>query len=175
MGMPWGSGSSRTAKRTSRATVNWRWWAAWPLLVVLLAPQSCATVFDQPEVQLAGIRLAGLGTTGGTVIVRLIIVNPNRYALDASRLTYDVDLATPDGDDWLDLAQGTYDRSVIVGARDTAAVEIPVEFRYSSLGSALRSLMDYGTVQYRIEGRIVLAEPITRDFPYRRVGTVSVP
>lgn len=151
-----------------------RRWGLMPLVVLLLLP-ACAAVFEQPEVELAGIRLAGLGISGGTVVVRLNVANPNGYALDASGLTYDVDLQTRDGDDWLNLADGTFQDAVRVEAHDSASVEIPVAFSYGGLGSALRSLMDYGTVRYRIQGRIAVRSPMRREIPYNHAGSVTVP
>lgn len=147
----------------------------WLLPVALTAIFGCAAVFQQPQVELVGMRLAGLGLAGGTVLVELSVENPNAYALDASGLTYDVDLLSPDGGNWFGLADGTFDDAVRVEAGDTAAVEIPVEFSYSGLGSALRSLMDYGTVEYRIQGRIAVRAPVRREVPYRHAGTVTIP
>ena len=37
---------------------------------------------------------------------------------------------------WIDFATGTYDQAFSVGARDTALVQIPVDFNYSGLGAA---------------------------------------
>lgn len=168
-----GGRKGRSRERGVGRGGRWPWGVL--ILVVLMLLPACAAVFEQPEVQLAGIRLAGLGISGGTVVVRLDVANPNRFALDASGLTYDVDLLTRDGDDWLNLADGTFQDEVRVEAHDTASVEIPVAFSYGGLGSALRSLMDYGTVQYRIQGRIAVRSPVRRDIPYRHAGSVSVP
>ncbi len=147
-----------------------------PLLVSTpLVLSSCATALKQPGVELTGIRLASLGISGGTVVVRLGVHNPNDFALDAGGLTYHVELSSPGADEWLELADGVFRESVRVEGRDSVVVEIPVEFSYGGLGRALRSLMDYGTVEYRIDGRIDVRRPLRHEIPYRHRGTVSIP
>lgn len=150
-----------------------RWLGALAGLAMMAG--SCAAALKQPEVELTGIRLASLGISGGTVIVRLGVRNPNGFALDAGGLTYHVELSSPGGDDWIDLAEGVFREPVRVEREGSATVEIPIEFSYGGLGRALRSLMDYGTVEYRIEGRIDVRHPLRQEMPYRHHGTVSVP
>lgn len=150
------------------------------LAVVLTALAACVPEIREPDVRLTGVRLAGLGLQGGVVYVEIGVSNPNRFAIEADGLTYDLDLRAPADDDgadegsWLDLAEGTFEEDFGVEGRDSATVEIPVEFRYAAVGDVLRSVLSRGTVGYRLEGRVVLEEPLRTDLPFRRRGTVTI-
>jgi LEA14-like dessication related protein len=148
-----------------------------PLLALLLA--GCGSgMFQQPEVTLEGVQIGGLGLRGGTLLVNLEVVNPNRFALNAHQLTYDLQLRDPVEDNdttWVQFARGTYDVPFTVGARETARVQIPVEFSYSGIGSAANSLLRSGTFSYRASGVVDVRTPIgTHGVPFNRRGTVTL-
>lgn len=144
-------------------------------VAVLVVAAACVPRLREPEVDLVGVRLGGLGLQGGVVYVELNVANPNTFALAAEGLTYDLDLSDPDdGDGWTDIAEGTFEEDFRVDARDTASVEIPVEFRYSGVGGLFRSVLRTGTFRYRVRGRVALDEPVGTEIPYEREGMVSV-
>ncbi|HEX7048724.1 MAG TPA: LEA type 2 family protein [Longimicrobiales bacterium] len=135
----------------------------------------CVPRVESPEVRVVGVRLGGLGLQGGLVYVQLSVVNPNEFGLEADRLTYDLDLRAAGGDDeWVNLTEGAFSEEVRVGARDSAVVEIPVEFSYAGVGAAVRSILARGTFDYRVSGRISVTEPISTEVPYRERGTVAL-
>lgn len=141
------------------------------LLTVTAA--SCVPKVEQPEVWLAGARLASLGLSGGVVDVRLSIHNPNRFGLRASGLTYDLDFEDPDDGDWFDFTEGRLDEDIEVAGGDTVELVVPVEFSYRGLGEIVRGLLDRGTFDYRVSGLVAVEGPIQRDISYRHTGTVS--
>lgn len=141
------------------------------LSVALVA--GCIPNVKQPEVTLGGARLSSIGLSGGVIEVQLSVYNPNRFALRASGITYDVDLEDPGGDGWLDFTEGRLDRNVQVEPGDTAVIAVPVEFNYRELGQALRGLLDRGTFDYRVSGVVALEDPIRRNFSYRHAGAVT--
>ena len=49
--------------------------------------------FENPVVTLRDVKVRGVGLTGGSLDVLLSVYNPNHYRLDATRLTYRVNLA----------------------------------------------------------------------------------
>ncbi|MBI4410430.1 MAG: LEA type 2 family protein [Gemmatimonadetes bacterium] len=146
------------------------------LVALLLLAAACIPELVKPDVRLAGVRLAGLGLSGGLLYVRLSVVNPNRFDLEADGLTYRLELSDPGAgeDGWVDLASGRFDEDVRVGARDSAVLSIPVEFTYRGAGGVVRSLLDRGTFDYRVSGVVVLEKPFGTEVPYRRTGTVSL-
>ncbi|MDQ3556411.1 MAG: LEA type 2 family protein [Gemmatimonadota bacterium] len=147
--------------------------------VLLLGLAGCgSSLFQQPEVSLQGVQIGGLGLRGGTLLVNVQVVNPNRFSLSASGLRYD--LAVGDsrerGDTaWLDFASGTYDRAFSVEGRDTATVQIPVEFTYGGLGGATSSILRSGTFNYRARGEVDVSTPLgRRGVPFNKKGTVTL-
>jgi len=137
------------------------------LAVATLA--GCATLgratFAEPLVELRDVRIVGLGIDGGNVDVVLSVYNPNRYNLDATRMTYRVDV------DSVQLGNGALDSRFVVPSGDTSMVRLPIRFTYRGLGEAGRQLLSTGSVNYRVRGDFTVVTPIgnfTR--PYDRTG-----
>ncbi len=143
------------------------------LALGLLTASACAPKVSQPDVWLSGARLVSLGIRGGVIDVELGVYNPNRFAIRAGGLTYDLDFEEPEGDGWLDFAEGRWQEGFRIGAGDTASVVIPVEFSYRGLGSAVRGLLDRGSFGYRVDGLVAVEQPVARDIQYRHSGTVT--
>jgi LEA14-like dessication related protein len=152
------------------------------VLLALLASvlfTGCGTsMVRQPEVTLEGVQLGGLGLRGGTLLVDVQVVNPNRFSLNAHQLQYQLALSEPDivGDTtWVDFATGTYAQPFSVGAGDTARIQIPVEFSYSGLGAAAGSILNRGTFNYRAVGTVDVRTPLgAHEVPFQKRGTVSL-
>lgn len=152
--------------------ITFRHSLAWIALTVVAA--GCGGAVQEPEVRLEGIRIGGLGLEGGLAYVRFHVANPNRFAVRALGIDYDLELQRPGVDEWSGLANGTHRDTVRIGARDSVVVEVPVEFTYRELGPALRSVLDRGTLNYRVSGSVQVAEPVRRDIPFRHRGTVTL-
>ncbi len=141
--------------------------AAASLAGALLA--GCATlgrrVFEQPVVTFKDVSLRGVGLQGGSLDVLLNVYNPNRFRLDATRLTYRVMVdSTP-------LGNGALDQRFVVQSGDSATVRLPVQFTFAGLGAAGRQLLRSGAVNYRVLGDVTVSTPIgsfTR--PFDRTG-----
>ena len=116
---------------------------------------------------------------GGTLLVNVQVVNPNRFSLAADELTYQLSVTDPDrpavDSVWIDFATGVYDEGFSVGSRDTAVVQIPVEFSYAALGAAAGSIMRSGTFTYRATGSVDVRTPLGgRQVPFQRRRTVAL-
>lgn len=146
------------------------------VLVAAFAVGACSVGFRQPDVRFDGVRLGGIGLRGGTVYAQIHVVNPNGYRLQTAALSYDLDVSgDPDnGERWARLASGTFTDPIRVDARDSALVEIPIEFSYAQMSGAMRSILERGTFDYRVSGVVTVRDPIRRNVPYRRTGTVSM-
>jgi len=143
--------------------------------VVLLLGAACAALFRQPEVRLEGVRLAGIGLRGGTLMARLHIENPNDFDLESRSLSYRLELQDPDSSsNWVALAQDTIRQRIAVAAGSAEVVEVPIEFSYGQLAPAVRTLLYHGTFDYRVSGRIEVARPISRSVPYRKTGQITL-
>ena len=145
------------------------------LLLIGSALTACSSVVEEPEVKLDGISVGSIGLEGGTLRVRLNVINPNSFGLQAEGLDYLIEVAEEGENEasWDTLSLGSYDQRITVEADDSAFVEIPVRFRYRDLGTAVRSLLARGNFDYRISGSVQMVEPLRRDFPFRRTGTID--
>lgn len=136
---------------------------------------ACSSALQEPEVKLDGISVGSVGFEGGTLRVRLNVINPNSFGLQAEGLDYLIEVAEEGASAaaWDTLSAGSFDERITVEADDSAFVEIPIRFRYRDLGSALSSLLATGSFDYRISGRVQLREPMRRQFPFSRTGNID--
>ncbi|HVX40157.1 MAG TPA: LEA type 2 family protein [Gemmatimonadaceae bacterium] len=137
----------------------------------LLAGAGCSALgraaFQNPIVHLRDVRIRGLGLTGGSLDVLLNVYNPNHYRLDATRLTYRVNLAG----DSVTVATGALDSRFTVQDNDSTVVTIPVNFSYSGIGAAGRALLNQGAVDYHVLGDVTVGSPVGNfTVPYSSVG-----
>jgi LEA14-like dessication related protein len=146
-----------------------RWVAAAAVSAVVLAGWSCATmtraVFSQPVVALRDVRLSAVSFSGGTLDVLLAVYNPNEFNLDASQMTYSVLV------DSALVGSGATDQRVVVPAKDSAVVRLPVQFTWNGAGAAGRQLMTNGSVIYQVRGQMKIASGMgTITLPYDQRG-----
>lgn len=147
------------------------------ILPALILVTACLPRFQQPEVRLEAVRLGGLGLLGGTLHAQVVVSNPNGYDLRAAAMSYELELGDPAAratDGWIPLANGALDRDVTVAAGDSTLIDVPVEFTYAGVGSAIRSLLERGVLDYRLTGDLNVTEPLRRRVPFRRTGTVDL-
>ena len=140
-----------------------------PAVLAAVLAAGCATigrqVVEQPVVTFKDVRVSGLGLQGGSLDVLLNVYNPNRFALDATRLTYRLMV------DSTQLGTGALDQRFVVQRGDSAVVRLPVQFSFAGLGAAGRQLLRSGAVNYRVLGDVTVSTPIgnfTR--PFDRTG-----
>jgi len=123
--------------------------------------------FKQPVVNLRDVKVRGLGITGGNLDVMLNVYNPNHYRLDATRLTYRVDLAG----DSITIASGALDSRFTVQESDSTVVTIPVSFTYAGVGAAGRSILATGAVNYHVMGDVTVGSAVGNfTVPYSSSG-----
>jgi LEA14-like dessication related protein len=139
---------------------------------VAVTAAACASlgrgVFREPVVNFRNVEVKGLGLSGGTLDVVLSVYNPNGFNLDATRLTYRLQV------DSIDVGTGALDREFVVQDNDSAEVRLPVSFTYAGLGAAGRQLIQSGSVNYRVLGDVTVRTPLgsfTR--PYSGQGRFS--
>ncbi|HEU4585690.1 MAG TPA: LEA type 2 family protein [Gemmatimonadaceae bacterium] len=146
----------------------------WLYTAVVLAGlvAACATfgrgAFQEPVVSLKDVNVKGLGFTGGSVDILLNVYNPNRFDLDATRVTYRLYVDT------IPLGNGATDSNFTVANGDTTQVALPLSFTWAGAGQAARSLLNTGTVNYRVVGDITVGSRLgSFTLPYDRTGRFS--
>lgn len=141
-------------------------------MALAVTTTACASlgrsVFREPVVNFRNVEVKGLGLTGGTVDVVLSVYNPNGFNLDATRLTYRLQV------DSIEVGTGALDQQFVVQENDSAVVRLPISFTYAGLGAAGRQLIQSGSVNYRVLGDVTVRTPLgsfTR--PYSGQGRFS--
>ena len=123
----------------------------------------------QPTVRLHHLALRNVGLAGGTLDVALAFHNPNRIALKGVGLTAglaiegehfgDIDLSNP----------------FTLTARDTTVITVPLTFRWTGVASAARSAINYGAVNYGIDGKLTINTPVGTPLEVPFTGEGNVP
>lgn len=152
-----------------------RWAASAAAMLGVALLGGCALVFKQPTVSVGEVRLASLSLTGGTVLVRLDVSNPNRYALESRSFRYSLAFASGEGDGtrWTTLAQGELADTVRVPAHGTTRVEASVPFDLAAVGAALGRLLRQGELEYRFSGELRAGTPLgARGIPFDERGRI---
>jgi LEA14-like dessication related protein len=135
----------------------------------------CAGAVKRPEIELAGLRLGGIGLRGASLIAELDINNPNDFTIETDSIAYQLFANTSsDGDKWQPVLQRTYAQRIVIPEDERTRVEIPIEFNYSEMSGAARSILDRGTFNYRIQGNAYVREPLKRTIPFTKSGNVSL-
>lgn len=158
--------------RTTARRVSPRRWLLLAAPVVTMAAAGCASmgksVFKEPVVTLRNVQLNGLGLTGGSLDVILNVYNPNKFNLDATRMTYKLMV------DSIPFGTGLVESKFTVAGRDSSTVRIPMDFSYTGIGEAGRQLLNTGSVNYRVTGDVIVGTPLGNfTVPYDRNGRFS--
>lgn len=142
-----------------------------PVLVALAATGSgCAHPrFDPPTTALVSVQVADVGLEGGALRLALDVHNPNGYELRTTRIAVGVDLESTN------FGNVQVTESILLPARETTRVEIPLNFRWSGVGVGARALFSRGRVRYALEGRLFADTPLgAREIPLRSNGEASL-
>jgi LEA14-like dessication related protein len=142
-----------------------------------LLSTGCFASFRQPEVRLDALRLAAVDLRGGRLYGQLQVVNPNSYRLEAASISYDLEFGSGSvdgGSGWVRLAQGELTETLAVPARDSILVEVPIDFTFAGVSGVAQAILERGTVNYRVSGRVAVRRPVRREVPYRRTGSISL-
>ena len=124
----------------------------------------------QPDVRLHHLAVRNVGLSGGTLDVVMAFHNPNQYTLKGVGLSAGLDI---EGNHFGDIA---FTNPFSLAGRDTTLLTLPLTFRWSALGSAARSVLDYGAVNYAINGKLTVNTPVGAplDVPFSGQGNVPL-
>ena len=143
-------------------------------LALLMTLPACALFFKAPSVEVVEVRVTQLGLSSGTALVSLAVENESNREMAIRGFLYEVEVkGRGEGGSWTTLAEGFYDRWVVIPGRETEAVDVPVPFEYAALGEALRSLLSSGEVAYRLRGEIWIGGTgAGLQIPFRQEGVL---
>ncbi len=141
-------------------------------LALALALTSCMRA---PVVDLARVRVGGIGFQGATLIADLEVQNPNRFGIETDSVTFELQAQdASSGSAWTHVAGGTHAQRFRVGGQSTARVEIPIELAYASLSTPIRSIIESGRFNYRLSGQVFVRRPIPKRVPFTQDGSISL-
>jgi LEA14-like dessication related protein len=127
-------------------------------LPTMLGAAACATLgratFKEPIVNFQGAEISSLGITGGSLVVKLSVYNPNGFRLDGTGLTYNLVV------DSVRFGSGELKERFTVQEGDSTVVTLPLDFSYAGVGAAGRQLLNTGSVNYRVFGDFTVGTPI---------------
>ena len=138
-----------------------------------LAAMSCSLAqriqFEAPSAQLTGVTITGVGLSGGSLELRLDVLNPNSYTLRSTRLQVAIDLEnTPFG-------TAALDRALELPPTSHSEVRVPLTFTWSGVGAGARAMLSKGSLNYGLTGRILVDSPLgERSVDLRTSGVVAV-
>jgi LEA14-like dessication related protein len=124
------------------------------LALTCFALAGCAALMRQafvaPTIAVSDVRLAGVGTQGGTINVLLTLHNANGYRIDATDIQYNLRVDT------LLLASGTINQRVTLLQKDSAKVRVPVNFGLKEVMLAGQQLSKTGSLPFKIDGEVTV-------------------
>ena len=142
------------------------------LLAALLATllSSCRElsrrVWHPPTVALRNVQVDGIGLTGGSLRVALLVRNPNFYPLSTAGMRYQLLVG-----DSVTIATGVDSSRRRVPANDSTIVDLPVQVTWQGVSAAGRAIAASGLVPYQLVGTITLDTPVgTHDIPVNQRG-----
>lgn len=123
-------------------------------------------VYRPPTVALRNVAVDGIGVTGGSLRVALLVRNPNFYSLNTAGMRYQLLVG-----DSVTIATGVDSSHRRVAANDSTIVELPVQVSWQGLSAAGRAIAASGLVPYQLVGTITLDTPLgTHDVPVNQRG-----
>jgi LEA14-like dessication related protein len=155
------------------------------LLAALALPLlACASLVKQPLVRIVEVGVVGIGLSGATARVTLLVDNPNGFALDAKALDYRLAFLPPDqepaageeiaDDAWRTLVTGATPEQVRLPARDSTTLTVDIPFGYRELGQAVGGLLREGRLRYRFNGAFTVGSPVgDLRVPFDRTGLLA--
>ena len=123
-------------------------------------------LYRPPTVALRNVAVDGIGLTGGSLRVALLVRNPNFYSLNTAGMRYQLLVG-----DSVTIATGVDSTHRRVAANDSTIVELPVQVSWQGVSAAGRAIAASGLVPYQLVGTITLDTPLgTHDIPVNQRG-----
>ncbi len=124
----------------------------------------------QPDVRLHHLAVRNVGLSGGTLDVALAFHNPNKFTLPGTGLSAALDI---EGTHFGDI---NLNNPFSLAGKDTTLITVPLTFQWSGVASAARSILNYGAVNYGINGKFTVKTPanVPLEVPFSGQGNVPL-
>jgi LEA14-like dessication related protein len=126
-------------------------------------------LYHPPTVALRNVVVEGIGLTGGSLRVALLVRNPNFYSLSTAGMQYRLLVG-----DSVTIATGVDSTHRRIAANDSTIVELPVQVSFQGLSAAGSAIAASGLVSYQLIGTITLDTPLgAHDIPVNQRGSFA--
>ena len=137
------------------------------ITVCLLLLSACTSIqqivdMQKPDARVSGVALSSLSLTDVTLLVDVVLSNPNPMTLKAA--DFDLNLLI-DGHRLASLSEP--DTQVAVPARGTQTVQFPLTFTFREVAAALGGIKGRNMLDYAVEGKVRVDMPV--------LGEVNIP
>jgi len=144
--------------------------------VVCIAVVLCACQrITPPSVHVTSVQPASIGLRGATLVADLAIDNPNDFDIETDSIVFDLDARDQrERTGWTPVTSGVVRAPVRIAARASSTVQVPAELSFGRLSAPIRSVIEMGSFNYRITGRVSIREPRRTTIPFSQTGNVSL-
>lgn len=144
------------------------------ILLAAAGLASCATpkvTVRAPDVMLTGVQVKDIGLSGQKFLLGFSVSNPNPFSLPVKGIRYNLRL------DDQKFAGGETQSDFVVPAHGDGRFVIAVELDLLQSVSQLASLLKGGmreTIEYELQGSLVVDIPFSRPVPFASSGIIRV-
>ena len=139
------------------------------LAALAICLTSCSSIRG-PIIRLEGVDLVGVSTDGLELVLLASLENPNEFGADIDEFEY---VILGDGEE---LARGSREMEIRVGAGETIDVGVPFDLKWSSGKTILESILDGEEHDWKLEGSVgVRKGPIRKTFAFSESGSINSP
>lgn len=129
------------------------------LICLLLAAAGCAVLRTQPTITLADIQFGEVRLLETDLVAQIRIQNESQEPLEIDGAAYRLYLND------LDLGRGVSDQTITVPRLGSTLQKVVFHVQNLTVISNIRSLVESGNAQYRIEARLYVRGPLREAFP----------
>ena len=136
--------------------------------VLAAGTAGCSLFYKAPQIEFEGVSLGDVGRGGASFDIALAVRNPNRFDFGIDHVTYRLSVSG------VEEASGTMADPVIVPAKGSATVRLPVALDWTRLEAAGLAMLFSRRLEYTVEGEAEFTTPhgpFRR--PYRQTGTID--
>ena len=139
------------------------------LAALAICLSSCSSI-QEPVIRLEGVDLVGISTDGLELMLQASLENPNDFGADIDELEYKI---LGDG---VELARGSREMEIRVGAGETVEIGVPFDLKWSSGKTILKGILDGEEHDWQFEGSVgVKKGPIRTTFAFSESGSINSP
>lgn len=140
------------------------------LMIASLAVAGCVTpeMLEEPRISLQNVRIMKAEGLMQTLLVDLLIENPNDFSIPVTGLDFALNV------NGADFARGLSNQRVVIPRLGQATVPVEVNVSLLSVVRLLQTFRAAQALDYAIDGKIYLDHFVMRTVPFDRTGSLAL-